>query len=622
MSQLGLKCKVYYENNCIGELNIVAVEGSNFEFPNNEIRIHCLSPKSNRCSPHSVAHMIASSPVLCKLEAEDKYSDLFSLYIDCIRDRQTGVVLLGEEELHLVAMVNKYKNCPCFWCYTVPSGLYSVCLRMLDLRCLWIVFDLDETLIVGNTMRSFRDKIASLRIKIAKETDPVRKSGMFAEMALYEEDQRLLKQYIDRDSVVDSGNVYNVQAEVVKICESQDRIVRPVIRLLDRGIVLTRINPEIRDTSVLARLRPAWEDLRRHLNSKERKRFEVYVCTMAERNYALEMWRLLDPEAQLIDPKQLSARIVSVNSGHKKSLNRVFQDQKFHRGMAMVIDDRLKVWEDIDQPRVQVVPAFLPYRAPLAETANGIPVLCVARNVACNVRGCFFKEFDDNLSRRVCRLFYEDEVKNLPLPPDVSTYMIPEGGWLAKVRGCGSSEPDRQHIHQNSLSHITDGALYVGLSSQLVESKSTEARERYETELRNLLEGSHSSGGNENQSYLGSSMYYGGKGKLLPPSMYVERLQEIGKRCCLEVFFGGQKVGTGRGNTKKDAQQKAAEDALQKLAALVIMLLEEQIMAVCKAGVQTSNSVKERWEICVMSLCFMKDLTAAYLNELQTRGRN
>ena len=159
---------------------------------------------------------------------------------------QTGVVLLGEEELHLVAMVNKYKNCPCFWCYTVPSGLYSVCLRMLDLRCLWIVFDLDETLIVGNTMRSFRDKIASLQIKIAKETDPVRKSGMFAEMALYEEDQRLLKQYINRDSVVDSGNVYNVQAEVVKICESQDRIVRPVIRLLDRGIVLTRINPEVR----------------------------------------------------------------------------------------------------------------------------------------------------------------------------------------------------------------------------------------------------------------------------------------------------------------------------------------------------------------------------------------
>lgn len=39
----------------------------------------------------------------------------------------------------------------------------------------------------------------------------------------------------------------------------------------------------------------------------------------------------------------------------------------------------------------------------------------------------------------------------------------------------------------------------------------------------------------------------------------------------VQVFFGGQKVGTGRGNTKKDAQQKAAEYALQKLAGKAIM---------------------------------------------------
>ena len=69
---------------------------------------------------------------------------------------------------------------------------------------------------------------------------------MFAEMALCKEDQRLLKQYNDRDSVVDSGNVYNVQAEVVKICESRDRIILLVTRLLDRGIVLTRINTHVR----------------------------------------------------------------------------------------------------------------------------------------------------------------------------------------------------------------------------------------------------------------------------------------------------------------------------------------------------------------------------------------
>lgn len=35
--------------------------------------------------------------------------------------------------------------------------------------------------------------------------------------------------------------------------------------------------------------------------------------------------------------------------------------------MALVIDDRLKVWDEKDQPRVHVVPAFAPYYAPLAE---------------------------------------------------------------------------------------------------------------------------------------------------------------------------------------------------------------------------------------------------------------
>lgn len=72
---------------------------------------------------------------------------------------------------------------------------------------------------------------------------------------------------------------------------------------------------KIRDTSVLVRLRPAWEDLRSYLIARGRKRFEVYVCTMAERDYALEMWRLLDPDSNLINSKELLGRIVCVKSG-------------------------------------------------------------------------------------------------------------------------------------------------------------------------------------------------------------------------------------------------------------------------------------------------------------------
>lgn len=45
---------------------------------------------------------------------------------------------------------------------------------------------------------------------------------------------------------------------------------------------------------------------------------------MAERDYALEMWRLLDPEAHLIGLKQLRDRVFCVKSGKGITIWRVF----------------------------------------------------------------------------------------------------------------------------------------------------------------------------------------------------------------------------------------------------------------------------------------------------------
>lgn len=71
----------------------------------------------------------------------------------------------------------------------------------------------------------------------------------------------------------------------------------------------------MRDTSVLVRLRPNWEELKVYLLAKGRKRFEAFICTMSERDYALEMWRLLDPDARLINPRELNERVTCVKSG-------------------------------------------------------------------------------------------------------------------------------------------------------------------------------------------------------------------------------------------------------------------------------------------------------------------
>ena len=135
---------------------------------------------------------------------------------------------------------------PCFWGFCVMPGLYESCLGLLNLRCLGIVFDLDETLIVANTLRSFEDKIGALLRKISVETDHERIAGMAAEMKRFQEDKALLKQYAESDQVLDNGKIHNIQAEVVPaLSDNLQTVVRPLIRLQNKNIVLTRINPKV-----------------------------------------------------------------------------------------------------------------------------------------------------------------------------------------------------------------------------------------------------------------------------------------------------------------------------------------------------------------------------------------
>eukprot|EP00256_Glycine_max_P066370 XP_025980965.1 RNA polymerase II C-terminal domain phosphatase-like 1 isoform X2 [Glycine max] len=420
---------VYHGEMAVGEVKIYPEENKNMDLK--EIRISHFSQPSERCPPLAVLHTITSFGICFKMESStsqkrQQQDALFHLHSSCIRENKTAVMPVRGEEIHLVAMYSRNNDRPCFWGFIVASGLYNSCLTMLNLRCLGIVFDLDETLVVANTMRSFEDKIEVLHRKMNSEVNPQQISAMQAEIKRYLDDKNILKEYAENDQVVDNGKVIKIQSESVPaLSDSHQPIVRPLIRLQEKNIILTRINPQIRDTSVLVRLRPAWEDLRSYLTARGRKRFEVFVCTMAERDYALEMWRLLDPELNLINSKELLDRIVCVKSGLKKSLFNVFQNGLCHLKMALVIDDRLKVWDEKDQPRVHVVPAFAPYYTPQAEASNAVPFLCLARNVACNVRGGFFKDFDDGLLQKIPLIAYEDDIKDIP-SPDVSNYLVSE----------------------------------------------------------------------------------------------------------------------------------------------------------------------------------------------------
>lgn len=54
------------------------------------------------------------------------------------------------------------------------------------------------------------------------------------------------------------------------------------------------------------------------------------------------------------------------------------------------------------------------------------------------------------------------------------TRTILQGGWFVDGKGCDLSGPDRQHTPQISLGQSTVGAVSVGLSSHVMESKSKE----------------------------------------------------------------------------------------------------------------------------------------------------
>jgi hypothetical protein len=49
-------------------------------------------------------------------------------------------------------------------------------------------------------------------------------------------------------------------------------------------------------------------------------RWEVFICTTAEREYALEAWRLLDPDYTILTRDEVQVRLMDVPYQTKKSL--------------------------------------------------------------------------------------------------------------------------------------------------------------------------------------------------------------------------------------------------------------------------------------------------------------
>ncbi|CAK9858155.1 unnamed protein product, partial [Sphagnum jensenii] len=544
-----------------------------------EIRFLSFSASSDRCSPLLVLHTIGSG-VLFKLAPSQRQlatdtRRLNSLHSSCLTESKTAVVPLeGGVEIHLVAMPvaqtqleNGGANA-CFWGFLVEEAMYASCLPLLNLRCLAMVLDLDETLIVANTMKTFDDRIDALTRRLQAGRDD---SGqLLASLKRFQEDKAILEQYYKTDQVFNNGKLYKAQSEVVApVVEGGMQITRPIIRLLEHNLILTRINPTVRDTSVLVRMRPAWDDLRNYLMAKKgRRRFEVFICTMSERDYALEMWRLLDPDARLINSVELNERVNCVKSDAKKSLKQVFPRHFCHPKMAMVIDDRLAVWEKPDQPRVHQVQAFQPYTTdPITETICDPPPLCIARNIACNVRAGFFKDLDEILTHQMADIRFDTDVTTLPNAPDVCNYMLPEKTDI---------DPDTrrrllilQHGQDNLQKHRPQEEMFFeenrpGPDASVFSDDEDVGRPIQVNPPREHSFHASLLGANANNAV--STLHEFGQ-KVNAMVQYRTKLRtssQLGFN--VEIMFNGEKVGEGTGGTKKEANSMAAKDALNFLA--------------------------------------------------------
>ncbi|KAL0023988.1 hypothetical protein WJX77_006444 [Trebouxia sp. C0004] len=355
------------------------------------------------------------------------------------------------------------KPVPAFLGYIVPQETTLMADKLMQQSWLPVVLDLDETLLVANSAHQLLAQIHKAtisRVQAAEEaasaTAPAtrmaceeRCAALNHEIQSLEQDLNLLKQYRDGDCVIDPtpggrGQVLRAKYETARLDSGVAQ--RPVIRM-QGGIVLTRIDPSVKETSMIMRIRPGWDALRAFLapDSKGKRRFDVYVCTAAERGYALEAWRLLDHNSDIIPDAVRAARVVCVPGGQKKELRKVLHVQaaiKFESGegapqaacampMAIIVDDRLDVWEPESQDQVLQVAPFAPHRSsPLGQGQMSNPQvrqamvdeMALVKDRMTAVRGHVYYDINHKLKPAVGRLMQHGQLLEEILANDVQIF--------------------------------------------------------------------------------------------------------------------------------------------------------------------------------------------------------
>jgi len=272
---------------------------------------------------------------------------------------------------------------PMYLGWLLAAGIPKLVCNLLSSSQLVLILDLNHTLVESHSIESLerrKEECGRERQELCKKIHEGsqcdrEKLQLFITSSLKEEellegDIKLLREFSlgACDNVHVDGVKYLARPETA-YTDKGSKVQRPVIHLPD-GSIITRIDPQDPKTSTLVRVRPGWNDLRAYL--LEKNRFDIYVCTHANREYALEVWRLLDINGAIIPHEQRQSRIISVPRGQNKTLLGVLSGRKSSEvtslhsegsiaagqfPLAVVVDDNKDAWEEASQPHIlQVTP--------------------------------------------------------------------------------------------------------------------------------------------------------------------------------------------------------------------------------------------------------------------------
>eukprot|EP00210_Caulerpa_lentillifera_P007533 g7196.t1 len=372
----------------------------------------------------------------------EHFEELVKLHQVSLERNRCFVVAMSEDtELFLLPIQSKFnqdKNSSelIFWGYTVMRGAVTHVTEMLKTCKIPLVFDLDETLVLANSLSSLttRKKQLSSKISTLKDNpssaekycylnfpfrlvDCCRFVALLKEQEIILEDIKQLIMFCETNQITVNGKSIQAQHEYAE--HNGQLFLRPVIRSGQK--IFTRINPLKQETSMLIRIRDGWEALSKYLRSEgtndKRQRFKIWVCTAAERDYALEAWRLLDTYSELIPNDEIKTRLICLRN-QKKTLFQTFNIGPLHKDsvpskamvmskknlgpltegcsempMAIIIDDRLQVWKKRNRDQILHISPFNTRR--VDENDNKIFQMT---NIFQNTRASFYFEIFENLT--------------------------------------------------------------------------------------------------------------------------------------------------------------------------------------------------------------------------------